>query len=209
MILLCGIPSEAPLAMVGRALNELGAPYVVFNQRQFATTHVRFELADGRMAGWLELDGQGYPLSEIMGVYTRLMDHRVLPEVHDLPPDAPLCRQNDAVHNVLAHWCEIAPTRVVNRVAAMGSNSAKPYQAQLIRRQGFAVPETLVTNDPELVLAFNRRHSRIIYKSISGVRSVVKTLGDRDLDRLAHIRWCPTQFSGIHRRRRCAGPCRE
>ena len=30
----------------------------------------------------------------------------------------------------------------------MASNGSKPYQTQLIRAHGFAVPETLITNDP-------------------------------------------------------------
>jgi glutathione synthase/RimK-type ligase-like ATP-grasp enzyme len=34
----------------------------------------------------------------------------------------------------------------------------------------------------------------VIYKSISGARSIVQTLEDKDLDRLEKIRWCPTQF---------------
>jgi hypothetical protein len=36
MILLCGIPSETPLAMVAQQLTGLGAPFVMFNQRRFA-----------------------------------------------------------------------------------------------------------------------------------------------------------------------------
>ena len=89
------------------------------------------------------------------------------------------------------------PGRVVNRVAPMGSNFSKPYQAQLIKRYGFEVPETLITNDPELVRAFRARHGRVIYKSISGVRSIVQTLTDDDMTRIDDIRWCPTQFQAF------------
>mgnify|MGYP006184765043 CR=1 FL=1 len=63
-------------------------------------------------------------------------------------------------------------------VAPMGSNSSKPFQAQLIRQYGFAVPETLITNNPEHVLAFRDKHKRIVYKSISGVRSIVLSRPD-------------------------------
>jgi glutathione synthase/RimK-type ligase-like ATP-grasp enzyme len=52
----------------------------------------------------------------------------------------------------------------------------------------------LVTNDPALVHNFLGRCGRVIYKSISGVRSIVQTLGEQDLRRLERIRWCPTQF---------------
>jgi glutathione synthase/RimK-type ligase-like ATP-grasp enzyme len=97
----------------------------------------------------------------------------------------------------LTRWAEISPARVVNRVAPMGSNFSKPYQAQLIKRYGFEVPETLITNDPELVRAFRARHGRVIYKSISGVRSIVQTLTDDDMTRIDNIRWCPTQFQAF------------
>ena len=76
----------------------------------------------------------------------------------------------------------------------MATNGSKPYQAQLIRAQGLAVPETLITDRPELVLEFRRRHGRIVYKSISGIRSIVQTMRDEDEARLDRIRWCPTQF---------------
>ena len=44
----------------------------------------------------------------------------------------------------------------------MASNGSKPFQLELIRRQGFSVPETLVTTDPEEARAFFERHGRII-----------------------------------------------
>jgi glutathione synthase/RimK-type ligase-like ATP-grasp enzyme len=106
-------------------------------------------------------------------------------------PQRTSCRN---LFDTLTRWAEIAPARVVNRVAPMGSNFSKPYQAQLIQRYGFEVQETLITNDPELVREFRAKHGRVIYKLISGVRSIVQTLTDEDMDRLESIRWCPTQF---------------
>jgi glutathione synthase/RimK-type ligase-like ATP-grasp enzyme len=89
---------------------------------------------------------------------------------------------------------EVTESRVVNRSDPQGSNGSKPYQAQLIASYGLRVPETLVTNDPAAVLAFRQAHGTIIYKSMSGVRSIVKALDDDELARLDHIRWCPVQF---------------
>jgi glutathione synthase/RimK-type ligase-like ATP-grasp enzyme len=76
----------------------------------------------------------------------------------------------------------------------MGSNFSKPYQAQLIREHGFDVPETLVTNDPDRVLAFRQAHGPLVYKSISSERSIVQRLREEDLARLDRVRWCPVQF---------------
>ena len=36
MILLAGIPSESPMRMVADALDELGHPYLIWNQRHIA-----------------------------------------------------------------------------------------------------------------------------------------------------------------------------
>ena len=91
----------------------------------------------------------------------------------------------------------MADGKIVNRSDPQGSNGSKPYQAQLIARYGLRVPETLITNDPEAVLAFRDKHGAIIYKSISGVRSIVKELDDEDVARLDDIRWCPVQFQAL------------
>ena len=183
--------------MVREALDGLGAPYMLLNQRRFSIMGLMLEISSGQTAGRLQVNGDSYPLEEFTAIFTRLMDYRFLPELKDQPESSPqrqLCRN---LLDALSRWAEVAPARVVNRVAPMGSNFSKPYQAQLIRRFGFEVPETLITNDPELVKAFRARHQRIIYKSISGVRSIVQTFNDGDMDRLESIRWCPTQFQAF------------
>jgi glutathione synthase/RimK-type ligase-like ATP-grasp enzyme len=197
MILLCGIPSESPLALVREALEALGAPYVFLNQRQFSIMKMVLEISGGQTRGRLHVNGESYPLEQFTGVFSRLMDSRFLPELKNEPDSSPqrqLCRN---LFETLTRWAEISPARVVNRVAPMGSNFSKPFQAQLIRRFGFEVPETLITNEPELVRAFRVRHQKIIYKSISGVRSIVQTFNDEDMTRLDNIRWCPTQFQAF------------
>lgn len=194
MILLAGIPTETPMALVRHELDELDAPYLIFHQREFESTEIEFEIAGGAVRGRLRIGDREVRLEDVRGVYNRLMDDQNLPETQDEPPGSPRRLRCRAVHDALTRWCEIAPGRIVNRTAPMGSNGSKPYQAQLIRAQGFLVPETLVTNDPELVLAFRARHGRIIFKSMSAVRSIVQTLEDDNLGRLDLIRWCPTQF---------------
>jgi hypothetical protein len=197
VILLCGIPSESSMEMATRDVERLGAEHVVFNQRRFASMELEFELVAGQISGELSVDGDTYPLEEIGGVYTRLMDDRFLPELRDESADSPLRAHCRKLHETLNQWFEIAPARVVNRSRPQGSNSSKPYQAQLIARHGFAVPETLITNDPELVREFVAEHPRVVYKSISGARSIVQTFGEEDLARLELIRWCPVQFQAF------------
>ena len=197
MILLCGIPSEAPIARVRAALDELAMPYLEFNQRRFDEANLWFEISDGRLAGELCIGAKRYPVERFTGIYTRVMDDRFLPELRDEPPLSSRRRHCRALHDAMQHWLEITPARVVNRTAPMTSNGSKPLQAQLIRSHGFAIPDTLVTNEPRAVLEFRAEHTRIVYKSTSGIRSIVREFQDDDVRRLEHIRWCPVQFQAL------------
>jgi glutathione synthase/RimK-type ligase-like ATP-grasp enzyme len=194
MILLCGIPSESPLELVRSRLEEQGIPYTVFNQRRFAETAIELTISNGSATGLLRIGERGYRLEEFEGIYTRLMDDQMLPELDGQSQDSIVRQQCRAIHVTLARWLEVASARVVNRSGPQSTNFSKPYQAQLIRQCGFAIPETLITNRPELVLEFLSQHGRVVYKSISGVRSIVKQLNRADLARLDRIRWCPVQF---------------
>ncbi len=194
MILLCGIPSETPLRLVARALDTLGAEYRFVNQRRVADYAIDWEIVDGVIDGTLRLDDEAIRLADVRAAYVRLMDDRLLPELEGEPEGSPARRHARGFHDALTRWLEIAPGRIVNRADPQGSNGSKPYQAQLIMQYGLRVPETLITSDPDLVLAFQREHGTLIYKSISGVRSIVTALGPDDLARIEDIRWCPVQF---------------
>lgn len=197
MILLCGIPSESPLAMVASELTALALDFRIFNQRKVAECRLEWEIVDGRIAGTLSLGAERFAVGEIAAFYLRLMDDRILPELRGEPEGSPARRHARAFHDAFFRWTELAPGRVVNRAEPQGSNSSKPYQAQLIARYGFSVPETLITNDPDLVCEFYRKHGKVIYKSISGARSIVQLMRDEDLLRLDQIRWCPVQFQAF------------
>lgn len=197
MILLCGIPSETPLRMVREHLDALDANYLVFNQRQVADCDIRFEIDCGRVSGELRLGRGVHSLRTFGAIYARLMDDRFMPELESEPPDSPARQHNRGFHDALNHWMEVSPAVVVNRFVPMGSNSSKSYQTRIIQAQGFLIPPTLVTSEPDEVLAFQSRHGRVIYKSLSSVRSIVQQLDDAALARLDRIRWCPTQFQAF------------
>src|SRR4051812_7280899 len=115
MILLCGIPSETPLAMVGRALGELGLEHRVFNQRRARDCGFEFAVDDGVIDGVLDLAGERLRLSDISGVYLRLMDDQALPELEAEPQGSPARRRVRALHDAFYCWSEIAPSVVINR----------------------------------------------------------------------------------------------
>jgi hypothetical protein len=58
VILLCGVPSEPPLAMVRRRIEEAGGDCVVLNQRDVANVDLDLHVAAGRVTGELSLRGE-------------------------------------------------------------------------------------------------------------------------------------------------------
>ena len=175
-------------------LDACGARYAFFDQLRIDDAAIEWELAGGVAAGELRVNGAVWPLEEFTGVYTRLMDDRELPTLRAEPAGSPRRLAARALHEALGDWCEVTDARVVNRDRAMASNGSKPFQAQLIERHGFRTPPTLVTNDPDAVCQFAAEHGEVVFKSISGQRSIVQRLGPSDVERLELIRWCPVQF---------------
>jgi hypothetical protein len=185
MIVFYGRPEDSPLQAAVDAVAGARLEYVVVDQAGLTRTELTVRIGAGGVHGRLVVDGSRIDLSDVRSVYARPL------EVPRTGPAAPRAR---AVHDVVVEWLDLAPALVVNRPAAMMSNSSKPYQAQLIARGGLDVPATLVTNDPAEVRAFRAHHGTVIYKSISGIRSVVRTLDDEAVARLERIRALPTQF---------------
>ncbi|SEB20203.1 RimK family alpha-L-glutamate ligase [Variovorax sp. YR216] len=179
-VLLWGSPLDLPIAAVCTALSRLGTPMFLVDQTRSGETSIGIEL-DGALSGWVQVGDQRCELHRIRSAYAR-------------PQDSVRTEHAAAIDEALACWLELTPARVVNRLSAMGSNSSKPYQAALIAQAGFAVPDTLVTNDAGLLRQFWKRHGSVIYKSCSGVRSIVSRLSAEDVDRLARLSTCPTQF---------------
>ncbi|MEK7764343.1 MAG: hypothetical protein AAB433_22445 [Nitrospirota bacterium] len=95
----------------------------------------------------------------------------------------------------LWEFAESLPVLVVNRRQAGHTNMSKPYQQRLIEQYGFRVPKTLVTMVPEEARRFyDECQGRVIYKSISAERSIVRPLTADAFPRLEQIRYCPVQL---------------
>ncbi len=204
MILLTGIPSEPPLALVTRAAEALSVPFILFNQRLAA--HEDFSLLvepNGRgteVRREVRIASCDYDINDFSGIYVRLTDHQSLPE---LTPNSPArvepwaARKIELAHELLNVMLECTTARIMNRPSAMASNISKPYQAQLIGKVGLATPDTLITNDPDEVLKFQAEYGRIVYKSVSSVRSIVRELTGPDRSLLERVHALPTQFQAL------------
>ena len=179
MILLWGIPGDDPLDAVCVALARLGADARLLDQRATRSADIEIDPATGAATGTVTAAGAVIDLGEVGAAYLRPQESSA---------------EGRAADATLVAWADLTWAGVVNRPAAMAANNSKPYQLGLIARLGFDVPDTLVTTDPEAVRRFRRRHGRVVYKSVSGIRSIVSQLHDDQLERLADVGNGPTQF---------------
>lgn len=188
MIVFYGRTDDPPLSKAIDAARDMQIAHVVLDMTHLARDDIFLEIGDEGMRGYIITSHQRIHLADIDAVYARPL---ALPlQGHDLLARARVQVFQDA----FMEWLDVAPALIVNRPSAMESNSSKPFQSQSIAEAGFAVPDTLVTNDPAEVRAFWQRHGRIIFKSVSGIRSIVQELGSANVQRLEHVKHLPTQF---------------
>ena len=207
MILLWGVPTESPMALVAEAAERLAVPYTLLSQREAAHTGLRYSFDGKSLQGELEIRGRRFDFGEIDGLYLRCMEPALLPENRQLAgagmDETGARARSLGFHAALFELIELVelggllPWRVMNRSAAMASNLSKPYQMQRIMESGLRVPETLVSNSPEAVRRFLASRRRLIYKSISSVRSIVQELAGPRVGELERIRALPVQFQEL------------
>ncbi len=163
-VLLWGLANDPPLRAVREELAERRAPVVFVDHAAVGRTRVRH----AGTAFTLEVDGNALALDEVAAAYLRPYDSRLYGDgVADVAA---------GVHHLVYEWAEGSDATIVNRPSAEASNHSKLLQASAIRTAGFETPESLVTNEPERILAFHARHGSVIYKSLSSVRSIVAEL---------------------------------
>lgn len=188
MIVIYGHADDPPIARVLEAVRDAEVEHTLLDQRELDRSDLIVDFSSADRQGRIVFAGADVPLDAVNGVYARPLG---------LPARwrNPLARMRaHAVHDAFLEWLEVAPTLVVNRPSSMDSNSSKPWQMQLIAAAGFLVPETLVTTDPDEVRDFLARHGRVIFKSVSGVRSIVQELDASDHGRLDRVKALATQF---------------
>jgi hypothetical protein len=188
MILIYGRLDDPPLASTVEALVEAGANFVVLEQTTLDREDLCIEVNRSGVHGSLTVAGQELPLDSVHSIYARPLE---------LPVrlwDRVRVASARLLHQQFWEWLDVSPALVVNRPRAMYANGSKPLQIQLIGDAGFLVPETLVTSDEAEAREFWRRHGRVVYKSASGVRSIVQELDERAAARLGRLKALPVQF---------------
>jgi hypothetical protein len=195
MILICGGLADHVTELVCARLEHLRYEYRLLNLGLYPHGYrINWtwdnEVPDGVIVGpeW-SLD-----LSAISGVFIRYvgMDgHAPFTSIPTGLEEAVLIESQAG----LAALLENLHCPVANRMAGSQSNQSKPYQAWIVRESGLRTPDTLITNDPTAAREFYEQYAgEVIFKSLSGVRSIVRRMEARDLERLHHLHNGPAQF---------------
>lgn len=176
MILLWGLLEDSTFQSVYECLKRRGANVAFVNHAAIA--RCRVQMACGPESGHqLSCHGNNYDLEAFSAAYLRPYNHRH----YEDQVDGGVSRA-DLVNHLMSIWAENSDATIINRPSAEASNHSKLDQATAIRAGGFLVPDSLVTNDSGLVKDFLARHGRVVYKSMSSVRSIVKELEVSSLD---------------------------
>jgi len=193
MILVCGGLADGVTELVCARLQDSGYPYRLLDLARYpAGYRLAWRWTDAGPAGTVAGPDWALDLDALTGVYVRYLGPEGrLPPQGD--PEAAAALQVEADAGLVA-LLENLSCPVVNRIGGGMSNNSKPYQALLLRRAGLKVPTTLVTNDPAVARAFQAEHGDVIYKSASGIRSIVRRLGPAQQARLVLLRYGPAQF---------------
>ncbi|MFL5685407.1 MAG: RimK family alpha-L-glutamate ligase [Chloroflexota bacterium] len=197
MILVCGGLADTVTEVVCARLADSGYPYRFLDLATYPSGYdVRWEWR-GSPTGYIATADWKLDLDEVTGVFIRFVG----PEGRR-PDDGSQPELRSAIDfeydTGLMALFEDLPCIVVNRIAGGMSNNSKPYQALLVRRSGLLTPPTIVTNDPDQARAFvDEFDGAVVYKSLSGIRSVVRRVGPDKMARLPFLRHGPAQFQAF------------
>jgi glutathione synthase/RimK-type ligase-like ATP-grasp enzyme len=190
--LVCGIVDEPPVAMLIDSLHKIGADYICIDQAKLHDqVKLRWKLTDSGITGYLKVEGRTIDIRNIHSVYHRFINPDNL---HGSEITLQAINRTRSVMRAIMDLFDILPARIVNRRRPMMSNNSKPYQAMLIKKAGFAIPNTFITNDPRSLIHYAYTSGPLIYKSISSIRSIVARLDHEAATKVGALRSLPTQF---------------
>lgn len=198
MILLWGLKADAPMNLVREELELAGANFFFLDHRQIFRSEVEYTCtsATGPKCK-INIDGIELDLDLINVAYMRPYNFMDYTEMDGKAMDDPMAIKASGFETQLLGWLNASDALVINKADPSATNNSKPYQLSLIKQAGFKAPETFISNDAKLVTAFLVKTGRAVYKSVSGVRSIVHEVSDDHLQFIDDVHWCPTLFQKV------------
>jgi hypothetical protein len=157
VILIVSNAQDATADFFEHQLIEGAVDYVRLNTNDLRTSHIGFEVNRARTAGTLEIRGREIRLSDLKSIYYR---RPRAPELEDMgDPGLRTWMQNE-YRRAWGGLLHSAPhIRWVNHPIAVSAASYKPEQLARAARAGFAIPDTLMANNPTAALSFCTMHN--------------------------------------------------
>ena len=198
MILVCGGLADKVTELVCARLAHCGYPYRLLDFGTYpAGFQIKWHWRQSGPSGYIAGSDWKFDLNELTGVYIRYLGEEGRAEPPNVAPAAVPVIYHEC-DSGLAALLEDLPCPVVNRAGGAFSNNSKAYQALMVRQCGLLTPPTLVTNDPEAARRFYEQwNGEVIYKSLSGIRSIVRRLQAEQFARLSLLPNGPAQFQAF------------
>jgi glutathione synthase/RimK-type ligase-like ATP-grasp enzyme len=189
---------DDPMAMAHAALKRAGAQFIFLDHRKIFTSEIDFEIGAGTSDRCtVTVDSTTIDLEGVRAAYVRGFNFCDYEEMQDRPRDDPLALKAAGFETQLLGYLDASRALVLNRSDPSATNGSKPYQLTVIRQVGLRIPETFISNEAAAVRKFLADNPDSIYKSISGVRSIVRRVSDTQLGFIDDVGWCPALFQRV------------
>ncbi len=198
MILVCGGVADSVTELVCARLKDCGYAFRFLDLGIYPSGYkINWHWKNNNPEGYISGPDWRLNLNELTGVYVRFLGTEARIPNPNLPTDVAqgMYFEYDTGLMLLLEHLKCV---VLNRINGGMSNSSKVYQGLMVRKCGLLTPPTLVTNDPKAVHRFyDEFYGEVIYKSLSGIRSIVKKLDEAQLERLSLLQHGPAQFQAL------------
>jgi hypothetical protein len=198
MILLYGIYEDSPINLVRAELDNAGADYRFLDHRNIFNSTIEYKYHKKKPAQIIiHSTGLSIDFATVTAVYTRPYNFMDYAEMNGKALDDPIAIAAMGFESQFMSCLDASDAFVVNRSEPSASNNSKPYQLSVIKESGLKIPVTFITNEPVEARQFIKENSDCIYKSISGVRSIVKRVSASHHEYMDDVKWCPTLFQKV------------
>lgn len=163
-VLLIGSIHDPHISDVNHWLKRLGQPSKVFDPRRWGSLLSAPQLS-GNCEDFVDIEGTRYGRADVSAVWVRFKPQRLTERQN--PEQANITRfveaeWNSIIRGLYHFWSDAL---WINPI--YGAGGSKLEQLYIAKECGLRIPETVVTNDPEVVLDLISKHGKIVYKSLT------------------------------------------
>lgn len=203
MILIVGQHPDVHIETVSTILRDRGVPVCLLD-RYGAADRVSVGISNGTHRTSIQAQGKTFSLSDVSCVWWRIKPAAPVeyPGGHGTLGEQFRSREWHTLLRSLPTWLAHVPW--VNPLANYQRPRTKPAQLMLAREVGFAIPDTIISNDVDAIMPLFEAHAQVIYKTLDSfmippdkiIYTNVATKEDVERRR-AEISLAPCMFQGF------------